>query len=143
MRFAGRSWQGLLTAPGNDRRCAHLTRRFELLLHERLQESVDDDWLLRPGGIDSLLLYQDEVTRKGHPDSFDHTGRWASEKATRYRFTPASLIGDGVQGLAMVREGAGVVIEALDEGSYELTIEVAGPDGAAATAIRRFRVGEG
>ena len=100
--FEERFWwlsDPLLTAPGNDRRSAHLTRRFELLLYERLQEAVDYGWLLGPGAIDSLLLYQDEVTRRGHPDSFDHTGRWASEKATRYRFTPASLIGDGVQAL--------------------------------------------
>ena len=100
--FEERFWwlsDPLLTAPGNDRRSAHLTRRFELLLHERLQEAVDYAWLLRPGGMDSLLLYRDEVTRRGHPDSFDHTGRWSSEKAARYRFTPASLIGDGLQAL--------------------------------------------
>ena len=100
--FEERFWwlsDPLLTAPGNDRRTEHLTRRFELLLHERLREAVQPDFLLRPGGADSLLLYIDEVTRRGHPDSFDHTGRWASEKAARYRFTPASLIGDGVQAL--------------------------------------------
>ena len=100
--FEERFWwlsDPLLTAPGNDRRSAHLTRRFELLLHERLREAVQPDFLLRPNAADSLLLYIDEVTRRGHPDSFDHTGRWRSEKEARYRFIPASLIGDGLQAL--------------------------------------------
>ena len=100
--FEERFWwlsDPLLTAPGNDRRAEHLTRRFELLLHERLREAIDRDFLLGPGAIDSLLRHMDEVTRRGHPDSFDHTGRWKSEKAARYRFTPASLVGDGVQAL--------------------------------------------
>ena len=100
--FEERFWwlsDPLLTTPGNERRSAHLTRRFELLLHERLQEAVDDDWLLRPGGIDSLIAHQEQVTRRGHPDSFDHTGRWTSEAAARYRFTPAALVGDGLQAL--------------------------------------------
>ena len=100
--FDNRFWwlsDPLLTAPGNDRWSEHLTRRFELLLHERLQDAVNPGRRFDPGAMDSILLYIDEVTRRGFPDSFDHTGRWRSDKASRYRFTPASLIGDGVQAL--------------------------------------------
>lgn len=100
--FDDRFWwlsDPLLTAPGNDRWSEHLTRRFELLLHERLRDVVEPARWFEPGAIDSILRYVDEVTRRGFPDSFDHTGRWRSDKASRYRFTPASLVGDGVQAL--------------------------------------------
>ncbi|MDE2654581.1 MAG: hypothetical protein OXI71_12310 [Gemmatimonadota bacterium] len=100
--FDDRFWwlsDPLLTAPGNDRWSEHLTRRFELLLHERLQDVVEPARWFEPGAIDSIRRYVDEVTRRGFPDSFDHTGRWRSDVASRYSFTPASLVGDGVQAL--------------------------------------------
>ena len=112
--FEDRFWwlsDPLLTAPGNDRWSAHLTRRFELLLHERLRDAVEPGRWFEPGALDSILRYVDEVTRRGFPDSFDHTGRWRSDKAARYRFTPASLIGDGVQALRYELEA-----ERWDEG---------------------------
>lgn len=85
----------LLSRPGNDRRTEHLTRRFELLLHERLWRTVYNRRV--------PPQYHIDVTRRGHPDSWRPRGReletWKSEGGARYRFTPASLVGDGIEAL--------------------------------------------
>ena len=100
--FEDRFWwlsDPLLTRPGNDRWTEHVARRFELLLHERLWEVIRPGYLLSARGIADNLLHMDEVTRRGPPDSWDNTGRWRSREAARYRFTPASLVVDGIQAL--------------------------------------------
>ena len=70
----------LLSRPGNDRRTEHLTRRFELLLHERLWR----DGLQPPRPCPQ---YHIDVTRRGHPDSWRPRGReletWKSEARER------------------------------------------------------------
>ena len=107
--FEERFWwlsDPLLTRPGNDRRTEHLARRFELLLHERLRLAVDPDFRFDADAMSEMLLYMDEVTRRGPPDSWDHTGRWRSDEAARHRFTPASLVVDGVQALRYELEAA-------------------------------------
>ena len=93
--FEERFWwmsDPFLTRPGNDRWTEHVTRRFELVLDERLGARRGDD-----------RRSIDAVTRRGHPDSWMRGMRqidfWKSEAAARYRFTPASLVGDGVQAL--------------------------------------------
>ena len=100
--FEDRFWwlsDPLLTRPGNDRWTEHVVRRFELLLHERLWEVIRPGYLLSARGIADNLLHMDLVTRRGPPDSWDNTGRWRSLEAARYRFTPASLVVDGLQAL--------------------------------------------
>ena len=96
--FEERFWwlsDPLLSWPGNDRRTEHLTRRFELLLHERLRRAVYNRR--------TLPTYHIDVTRRGHPDSWKPRGRdletWKSERGARYRFTPASLVGEGIEAL--------------------------------------------
>ena len=132
--FEERFWwlsDPLLTRPGNDRWTEHLARRFELLLHERLRFAVDPDFRLDTGGVAALLQHMDEVTRRGHPDSWDHTGRWRSEEAARYQFTPASLVVDGVQALRYELEAA-----RWDEG---YTPAEYGPIHAVPGQVARFR----
>ncbi len=96
--FEDRFWwlsDPLLSRPGNDRRTEHFTRRFELLLHERLRRAVYNRR--------TLPTYHIDVTRRGHPDSWKPRGRdletWKSDGGARYRFTPASLVGDGLEAL--------------------------------------------
>ncbi len=96
--FEERFWwlsDPLLARPGNDRWSEHITRRLELLLHERLHRAVYNR-RVRP-------QYHIDVTRRGHPDSWRPRGRdletWRSEEGARYRFTPASLVGDGLGAL--------------------------------------------
>ena len=93
--FADRFWwlsDPFLTRPGNDRWTEHITRRFELVLDGRLGGR---------GVTNSRLIA--EIARRGHPDSWITRTRqidfWRSEEAARYRFTPASLVGDGLQAL--------------------------------------------
>ncbi len=93
--FEERFWwlsDPFLTRPGNDRWTEHVTRRIELVL---------DGQLGARGGDDRRSV--DAVTRRGHPDSWMQRMRqidfWKSVAAARYRFTPASLAGDGVQAL--------------------------------------------
>ena len=85
----------LLSRPGNDRWTEHLTRRFELLLHERLSRAVYNRR--------APPSYHIDVTRRGHPDSWRPRGRqletWRSEAAARYRFTPASPVLGGLDAL--------------------------------------------
>ncbi len=97
-QFEDRFWwlsDPLLSRPGNDRWTEHLTRRFELLLHERLRRAVYNRR--------TLPAYHIDVTRRGHPDSWKPRGRdletWKSENGARYRFTPASLVEDGIEAL--------------------------------------------
>ena len=100
--FEERFWwlsDPLLTRPGNDRWTEHVTRRFELLLHERLWEVIRPNYLLSAGGLGHNLVYMNVVTRRGAPDSQDNIGRFRSLEASRYRFSPASLVGDGIQAL--------------------------------------------
>lgn len=96
--FEERFWwlsDPLLTRPGNDRWTEHLTRRFELLLHERLRRAVYNGR--------APPDYRIDVTRRGHPDSWQPRGRnletWKSEEGARYRFTPVSPVGDGMAAL--------------------------------------------
>ena len=96
--FEERFWwlsDPLLTRPGNDRWSEHVTRRLELLLHERLHRAVYNRR--------ATPRYHIDVTRRGHPDSWRPRGRdletWRSEEGARYRFTPASLLGDGLGAL--------------------------------------------
>lgn len=93
--FADRFWRlsdPFLTRSGNDRWTEHVTRRFELVLDGRLGGR---------GVTNSRVIA--EITRRGHPDSWIARTRqidfWRSEEAARYRFTPASLVGDGLQAL--------------------------------------------
>ena len=93
--FEERFWwlsDPFLTKPGNDRWTEHVTRRFELVLDGRLGGRAAND----PQHIE-------EVTRRGQPDSWMQRSRrlefWRSEEGARYRFTAASLVGDGVQAL--------------------------------------------
>ena len=100
--FEERFWwlsDPLLTRPGNDRWTEHVTRRFELLLHERLWQVIRPNYLFSGRGITDNLVYMNEVTRRGPPNSQDNTGRWRSLESSRYRFSPASLVGDGIQAL--------------------------------------------
>ena len=100
--FEERFWwlsDPLLTRPGNDRWNEHVTRRFELLLHERLWDVIRPDYLFSAGGLGHSLVYMNVVTRRGSPDSQDNIGRFRSLEASRYRFSPASLVGDGIQAL--------------------------------------------
>ncbi len=100
--FEERFWwlsDPLLTFPGNDRWTEHVTRRFELLLHERLWRVTRPDYLTSARGIANNLVYMNVVTRRGPPDSWDNIGKFRSLEASRYRFTPASLVGDGIQAL--------------------------------------------
>ena len=102
LKFEERFWwlsDPLLTMPGNDRWTEHVTRRFELLLHERLWKVTRPDYLTTARGISDNLIYMNVVTRRGHFDSWDNTGRFRSLDASRYRFSPASLVGDGIQAL--------------------------------------------
>ena len=101
-QFEERFWwlsDPLLTMPGNDRWSEHVARRFELLLHERLWEVTRPNYLTSARGISDNLVHMNVVTRRGPPDSWDNTGRWRSLEAARYRFSPASLVGDGIQAL--------------------------------------------
>ena len=104
-RFEERFWwlsDPLLTRPGNDRWTEHLTRRFELLLHERLIRAVYNRR--------TLPSYHIDVTRRGHPDSWRPRGReletWRSEAAARYRFTPASPLSEGIGALGYELEAS-------------------------------------
>ena len=100
--FEERFWwlsDPLLTFPGNDRWTEHVTRRFELLLHERLWAVTRPDYLTSARGIAHNLVYMNVATRRGPPDSWDNIGKFRSLEASRYRFTPASLVGDGIQAL--------------------------------------------
>ncbi len=102
LAFEERFWwlsDPLLTMPGNDRWTEHVTRRFELLLHERLWEVIRPGYLLSARGISHNLYYMNTVTRRGPPDAMDNLGRWRSLEGSRYRFSPASLVGDGIQAL--------------------------------------------
>ncbi len=101
-QFEARFWwlsDPLLTMAGNDRWTEHVTRRFELLLHERLWAVTRPNYLTRARGISDNLIYMNVATRRGPPDSWDNTGRFRSLEASRYRFSPASLVGDGIQAL--------------------------------------------
>ncbi|MCY4574124.1 MAG: hypothetical protein OXF01_15140 [Gemmatimonadetes bacterium] len=102
LEFEERFWwlsDPLMTMPGNDRWTEHVTRRFELLLHERLWAVTRPNYLVTARGISDNLVYMDVVTRRGPPDSWDNTGWFRSLDASRYRFSPASLVGDGIQAL--------------------------------------------
>lgn len=106
LEFEARFWwlsDPLVTMPGNDRWAEHVTRRFELLLHERLWGAIRPGYLLSARGIAHNLLYMNEVTRRGPPDSWQPRSgtieTWRTREAARYRFTPASLVGDGIQAL--------------------------------------------
>ncbi len=106
LEFEERFWwltDPLMAIPGNDRWTEHIARRFELLLHERLWEVTRPGYLLNAAGIADNLVYMNVVTRRGPPDSWEPAGRivdtWRSEQASRYRFSPASLVGDGIQAL--------------------------------------------
>ena len=137
--FEDRFWwlsDPLLSKPGNDRRTEHFTRRFELLMHERLRRAVYNRRATPAHHID--------VTRRGHPDSWRPRGReletWTSEEGARYRFTPASLMGDGLEALryeldasrwdegftpveyGTVFEVPGQVARLLDDGSLVLAV---------------------
>ncbi len=106
--FQRRFWwltDPMISMPGNDRWTEHITRRFELILHERLLWAI---------GSDHPDSHEAAVVRRGHEDSWtdmelerlgmDRLGtermkRWTSVGAARYRFTPVSRIGDGVAAL--------------------------------------------
>ena len=131
--FEERFWwlsDPLLSRPGNDRRSEHLTRRFELLLHERLRRAVYNRR--------TLPTYHIDVTRRGHPDSWKPRGRdletWKSERGARYRFTPASRVGEGIEALRYELESS-----RWDEGftptEYGTVFEVPGQ-------VARFKDGD-
>ena len=106
--FERRFWwltDPMISMPGNDRWTEHVTRRFELILHERLL------WAIGSEHPDS---HEAAVVRRGHEDSWtdlelgrlgmgrsgmESLKRWTSVRAARYRFTPVSAIGDGVAAL--------------------------------------------
>lgn len=96
--FAERFWwlaDPLLSVSGNDRWTEHVTRRFELLLHEKLA------WTLHE------RLHQEyheaAVVRRGFEDSWSLSAGnvrvWTSIAAARYRFTPVSAVSEGLQAL--------------------------------------------
>ena len=102
--FERRFWwlaDPMLSMPGNDRWTEHVNRRFELILHERLL------WAL---GWSHPVSHEVAVVRRGHEDSWTKPAvmpgpgpsgldRWTSLGAARYRFTPLSAIGDGIEEL--------------------------------------------
>ncbi len=98
MEFAERFWwlaDPLLTVPGNDRWSEHITRRFELLLHEKLV------WAIRQKRHERY--HETDIVRRGFEDSWSRSGRhirkWTSYRAARYRFTPVSAVSDGIRTL--------------------------------------------
>ena len=108
IEFSERFWwlsDPMLSIPGNDRWTEHISRRFELLLHERLVAVTGTDI---DGARGSLTrLHQDwheaQVVRRGFEDSWSTSGgtirSWVSYPATRYRFTPVPAISWGFDSL--------------------------------------------
>ncbi|MYG81367.1 MAG: hypothetical protein F4187_06155 [Gemmatimonadetes bacterium] len=102
--FERRFWwlaDPMLSMPGNDRWAEHVNRRFELILHERLL------WAL---GNTHPVSHEEAVVRRGHEDSWNKPAvapppgpsglrRWTSLAAARYRFTPVSGLGGGMEEL--------------------------------------------
>ncbi len=124
LEFEERFWwlsDPLLTMPGNDRWTEHITRRFELLLHERLRRAVEG----RPVNRSQFGRHMEAVTRRGHPDSWDSRTRWKSGAGASYRFTPASLVQDGARALRYEIE-AGRWDEGYTPVAYGPVVEVPG-----------------
>ncbi|MXW16805.1 MAG: hypothetical protein F4139_01070 [Gemmatimonadetes bacterium] len=99
MNFAETFWwvsDPMLSVPGNDRWAAHISRRFELLLHARLLEATGR----RRGQPDYRVA---RVVRRGFEDSWSIAGgdfkTWTSLEAARYRFTPVASISWGFDSL--------------------------------------------
>ena len=95
-----------LTIPGNDRWSEHVTRRFELLLHERLVRTtrLDVDGLQRSLVSRHQDRHEALVVRRGFEDSWSASSRgfrsWVSQRAARYQFVPTSPIGAGLEALS-------------------------------------------
>ncbi|MCY3808422.1 MAG: hypothetical protein OXG58_03115 [Gemmatimonadetes bacterium] len=96
----------MLTTPGNDRWSEHVTRRFELLLHERLVRTtrLDVDGLQRSLVSRHQDRHEALVVRRGFEDSWSTSSRgfrsWVSQGAARYQFVPTSPIGAGLEALS-------------------------------------------
>ncbi len=97
--FEARFWwltDPLFSMPGNDRWVEHVSRRFELVLHEPLLWVKDGR---------HPISHEVSVVRRGQNDSWSRKPgrppeRWTGKRAARYGFTPASALADGLGALS-------------------------------------------
>ena len=98
--FEARFWwltDPLFSMPGNDRWVEHVSRRFELVLHEPILRATSSN--RHPP------QHEVSVVRRGQNDSWSRKPgrpqeRWTGKRAARYRFTPASALEDGLRALS-------------------------------------------
>ena len=125
--FEARFWwlaDPMFSVPGNDRWVEHVSRRFELVLHEPIL------WVTSNR---HPVTHEVSVVRRGQNDSWSRKpGRppeqWAGKRAALYRFTPASAIADGLRALSYELD-AGLDDEGYTPATYgpflELTAQFA------------------
>ena len=97
--FEARFWwlaDPMFSMPGNDRWTEHISRRFELVLHEPIL------WVQR---AEHPRRHEASVVRRGQNDSWSRKPgrpqeRWTGTRAALYRFTPASALADGLRSLS-------------------------------------------
>lgn len=136
--FEARFWwlaDPMFSMPGNDRWTEHISRRFELVLHEPIV------WLTgnqHPRRHEVSVSDGDRTIRgQGSPDGptriLRGVGILAETGAAEVSWTePAS---GSVHPMALALD-----ISRLDAGDYELRIDVSAGDGNTATTIRTFRL---
>ena len=98
--FEARFWwltDPLFSMLGNDRWVEHVSRRFELVLHEPILRATASN--RHPP------QHEVSVVRRGQNDSWSRKPgrpqeRWTGKRAARYRFTPASALEDGLRALS-------------------------------------------
>lgn len=122
-QFEARFWwltDPLFSMPGNDRWVEHVSRRFELVLHEPI---------LWAGSSTHPFAHEVSVVRRGQTDSWSRKPgrpmeRWTGKRAARYRFTPATALADGLQSLSYEVE-AGLSDEGYTPATYGPILDLA------------------
>ncbi len=131
--FESRFWwlaDPMFSMPGNDRWTEHISRRFELVLHEPVL------WVTRGR---HPVAHEVSVVRRGQNDSWSRKPgqpqeRWAGKRAARYRFTPASALVDGLRTLSYELD-AGLDDEGYTPATYGPVLELP-------AQFARFRQGD-
>ena len=120
--FEARFWwlaDPMFSMPGNDRWTEHISRRFELVLHEPIL------WVKRG---QHPPQHEVSVVRRGQNDSWSRKPgrpheRWTGKRAARYRFTPASALADGL-GALRYQLDAGLEDEGYTPATYGPFLEL-------------------